>query len=256
MRYFLELAYLGTRYHGWQIQENAHTIQAEIEQKLQILLKNPTPITGSGRTDTGVHCSQQFAHFDTEVLFEPAQLAYKLNLLLPKDISVTHIFEVPADKHARFDALSRAYEYRIVTKKNPFLQGLSYYTNIFYDWELIKEASKILMEYTDFQAFSKVKTQVNHFECEIMRAEWEFLDNNPFPDPFPYALSQRADVVFHIKANRFLRGMVRAIVGTLLDVGKRKIAIKDFRDIVEGKNRRYAGKNAPAEGLFLVEVCY
>ncbi len=246
MRYFIEIAYKGTNYHGWQIQENAHTVQAEIEAKLKILLKNDISLTGSGRTDTGVHCTQQFAHFDIENPIDTAHLTYKLNLLLPKDISIKQVFEVPAEKHARFDGISRTYEYRIVTKKNPFLEEFTYFTNVEYHWENIKEASKILFEYKDFQCFSKTRTQVNHFDCDIFKAEWEFLTDN----------FRRADIIFHIKANRFLRGMVRAIVGTLLDVGRGKLSVKDFRGIIEGKNRRYAGRNAPPEGLFLVEVEY
>ncbi len=246
MRYFMEIAYVGTKYHGWQIQENAHTVQAEIEKSLQTLLKKHIPITGSGRTDTGVHCTQQYAHFDTDIAINALQTTYKLNILLPKDIHIKRIFEVPNDKHARFDATSRAYEYRIMTEKNPFLQGFASYIYADLDWNLIQEASLILLEYKDFQCFSKVKTQVNHFECDIMRVEWEFLKDK----------HRRADIILHIKANRFLRGMVRAIVGTLLDVGRGKLSKQDFREIIIGKNRQYAGKNASAEGLFLVEVEY
>jgi tRNA pseudouridine38-40 synthase len=241
LRYFLDIAYQGTRYHGWQIQANAHSIQAEIQTKMSLLLGENIEIVGSGRTDTGVHASQQIAHFDTLQGIDNQVFIYKLNKILPPDISIQNIYEVNDTAHARFDAVLRSYEYRLSQRKNPFLLNLAYFDNRYFDFELMNEAASKLLEYTDFQCFSRVKTEVNNFNCQISSAKW-----NEKPDLW----------VFKISANRFLRGMVRAIVGTLLNVGLHKLQVADFEAIIQSKDRRQAGRAVPAEGLFLTEVKY
>ncbi len=243
MRYFIECAYRGTNYSGWQIQINALTIQEVIEKALSTLLKHKIDITGSSRTDTGVHAIQQFAHFEMEEeIMDCENLVYRINKLLPFDISVQKIFKVDNDYHSRFEAISRKYEYRISRKKNPFQKGLSYEFNGNLDIELMNEASQILFKYIDYQCFSKIKTEVLTFNCTILEAQWQEEKND--------------SLVFHIKANRFLRGMVRAIVGTLLEVGTWKISVSDFEQIILSKDRKKAGWSVPAEGLFLMEVNY
>ncbi|MFN8355480.1 MAG: tRNA pseudouridine(38-40) synthase TruA [Spirosomataceae bacterium] len=241
MRFFIELAYNGTAYHGWQIQPQATTVQETIEKALSTLLRQPVEIVGSGRTDTGVHAEQQFAHFDTQDRFDPVQLVYRLNKLLPPDIAIRQIVEVPAQLHARFDATYRKYEYRICRRKSPFLPNMAYFFERPLDVALMNQAAQKLLQYNDFQSFSLVNTQVYTFDCTITEAHW---------------LTQGDMLVFHIKANRFLRGMVRAIVGTLLDVGLGKRPVATFDDIILAKDRRKAGQAAPPEGLFLTEVGY
>jgi tRNA pseudouridine38-40 synthase len=243
MRYFIECSYRGTKYCGWQIQENANTVQAEIEKALSILLKLPISIMGSSRTDTGVHAIQQVAHFDIENdILNLENLAYRLNKILPFDISIKRIYPVNDDYHCRFEATSRKYEYRISSLKNPFLRGLYYEFNQDLNIELMNESCQKLFQHLDFESFSKIKTDVNTFNCTIMEAAWENRENDM--------------LVFHIKANRFLRGMVRAIVGTLLEVGAGKLSVDDFEQIILSKNRKKAGRAVPAEGLFLMEVNY
>ena len=243
MRYFIECAYKGTNYSGWQIQINALTVQEVIEKALSTLLKHKIDMTGSSRTDTGVHAMQQFAHFEMEEeIIDCENLVYRINKLLPFDISVQKIFKVADDYHSRFEAISRKYEYRISRKKNPFQKGLSYEFNGNLDIERMNEASQILFKYFDYQCFSKIKTEVLTFNCTILEAEWKEEKND--------------SLVFHIKANRFLRGMVRAIVGTLLEVGTGKISESDFERIILSKDRKKAGWSVPAEGLFLMEVNY
>ncbi|NJL13168.1 MAG: tRNA pseudouridine(38-40) synthase TruA [Microscillaceae bacterium] len=241
MRYFLEIQYRGTHYHGWQIQANAHTVQAQIEQALYTLLQLPTPLTASGRTDTGVHALQQFAHFDTNIPLQQFPHRHKLNLLLPRDIWIKNIYEVSPDAHARFDAQWRTYEYRISTHKQPFLPKLCYEYGYPLHLDLLQQASLLLCQYEDFQAFSRVKTDVEHFRCQIKSATWELA-----PDL----------LVFRIVANRFLRGMVRAIVGTLLEVGRGRLNLPGFEAVIQSGDRRKAGPAAPPEGLFLTEVQY
>jgi tRNA pseudouridine38-40 synthase len=241
LRYFLEIAYQGTRYHGWQIQANAHSIQAEIQTKISLLLSENIEIVGSGRTDTGVHAEQQFAHFDTWQSIDNQVFIYKLNKILPADISIQNIYSVSDTAHARFDAVLRAYEYRLSRRKNPFLLNLAYFDYRNFDIELMNEAANKLLQYTDFQCFSRVKTEVNNFNCQISLAKW----------------NEKSDLwVFKIGANRFLRGMVRAIVGTLLEVGQKKILVADFEAIIQSRDRRQAGRAVPPEGLFLTEVKY
>lgn len=243
MRYFIECSYRGTNYCGWQIQENANTVQAEIEKALSTLLKRPLAIIGSSRTDTGVHAMQQVAHFDIEnESLNPENLTYRLNKILPFDISIKSIYPVRDDYHCRFEATSRKYEYHISPHKNPFQKGLYYEFNHDLSIELMNEACQKMFQYIDFESFSKIKTDVNTFNCTIMEARWEKSENDM--------------LVFYIKANRFLRGMVRAVVGTLLEVGAGKLSVEDFEQIILSKNRKKAGRAVPAEGLFLIEVNY
>jgi len=244
LRYFLRIAYNGTDFNGWQIQPNGITIQEKLEKALEILLGNPTGITGCGRTDTGVHASDFYAHFDIDeemMSVSCEQLKYKLNLILPVSIVVKDVFIVKPDVHARFSALSRTYRYQISLQKNPFFNGFAYYFHHPLDIVAMNEAAKILMEYHDFSCFSKTRTQVKTNNCTITRAGWEMEDSM---------------LVFTITADRFLRNMVRAIVGTMLDLGRNKITLDDFRKVIEGKNRSNAGFSVPPQGLFLCEVIY
>lgn len=241
MRYFLEIAYQGTNYHGWQVQHNAQSVQSVIQEKLCLLLGTSIEITGSGRTDTGVHAEQQFAHFDSEIPLIASRFCYRLNAMLPKDISILNLYEVNAEAHARFDAIQRTYQYRIVTRKNPFLFRLSYFSNQRYYLDRMNQAAEILKKYEDFQTFSKVRTDVKHFKCQISEAIWK--DEGDL-------------LIFEISANRFLRGMVRAIVGTLLEVGVNKMSLHDFETVIQSKDRNKAGRAVPAEGLFLTKVQY
>ncbi len=241
MRYFFEISYNGSRYHGWQNQANAIGVQQVVEDALSKLMREKIEIVGSGRTDSGVHCAQQFFHADFKQELEAKDLIHRLNSFLPRDIAIHSIKKVKEKAHARYDARERGYEYRITTKKDPLLVGYTYYFFKPLDFELMNKAAKQLIGKHDFTSFSKVKTDVNHFVCDIKKAKW----------------SKKKDLlVFEISANRFLRGMVRAIVGTLLDVGTKKISIHDFQEIIKGKDRKKAGMNVPAEGLFLVRVKY
>ncbi len=241
MRYFFEIAYDGTNYHGWQRQENATSVQQVVEEALSTILRSEISIVGSGRTDTGVHCEQQFFHIDIPKDVKTDQLPYKLNSLLPKDISISNIWPVVADAHARFSATSRSYQYRITAKKNPFLNK---YATHFYkplSIEMMNEACKKLIGEHDFESFSKVKTEVNNFICDITLAKWTSANDLIF---------------FDISANRFLRGMVRAIVGTLLKVGENKMDLDEFERVIAANDRKEAGAAAPAHGLFLTSVRY
>ena len=243
MRYFIECAYRGTNYSGWQIQINALTVQEVIEKALTTLLNREILLTGSSRTDAGVHAHQQFAHFEIEEeILDCENLVYRMNKMLPFDISIHKIFRVADDYHSRFEALSRKYEYRISRKKNPFHRGLSYEFNGNLNIELMNNACQILFKYIDYQCFSKINTDVLTFNCTILEAQWKEEENDL--------------LVFHIKANRFLRGMVRAIVGTLLEIGMGKLSVSDFEKIILSKDRKKAGRAVPAEGLFLMEVNY
>lgn len=241
MRYFIELSYHGKQYHGWQVQPDANSVQNEINKALSTVLQEEVGVVGAGRTDTGVHASQMFAHFDTEKELD-SNYAYKFNSLLPNDIVIHDLFKVTDEKHARFDAVSRSYEYRIWLGRNVFLLDTSFQIHHQkLDVSLMNEACKSLLKYKDFEAFSKVQTEVYTFLCEITRAEWKQEGNA---------------LTFYITANRFLRNMVRAVVGTLLEVGLQKITIAEFEKIIESKNRSNAGTSAPAKGLFLTEVRY
>ena len=243
-RYFIKLAYNGTKYHGWQIQTNAITIQELITNALAKILKVDVELVGAGRTDTGVHAKMFYAHFDYELLLTKEQkhkLIFKLNLFLPTDIVIYDILQVKNDAHARFNALSRTYHYVITTRKDPFNLDLSYYFYAPLDINLMNKAAEILFDFNDFTSFSKSRTQTKTNNCKIMQAHWHSVEDK---------------IVFTIKSNRFLRNMVRAIVGTLLDVGKRKITLLHFKQIIEAKSRSNAGYSVPASGLFLNSIEY
>lgn len=241
MRYFIQFAYNGTHYHGWQFQPNASSVQETLNKALSVLLNSPINAMGAGRTDTGVHAQEMYAHFDYEKEIDAAVLIHKLNSYLPKDIAIFNIFRVHEDAHCRFDATKRTYEYHINTVKNPFLEQLSWYFNQNLDVALMNDAAKILLNHTDFQCFSKVNTDVNTFDCTIYQANWKTENNK---------------LIFTISANRFLRNMVRAIVGTLINVGMHKITLNDVELIIASKNREKAGFSVPAHGLYLTEIDY
>lgn len=240
-RYFIEFAYRGTHYHGWQFQKNAHSVQAEMEKALSVILKQPSYLTGSGRTDTGVHATQQFAHFDTALNLEEADFVQRINGVLPKDIAVYSLLKVKNDAHARFDAKWRSYLYKITLRKEPFEEERAWLLYYIPSVDKMNEASKLLLEHEDFQCFSKVHTDVNHFNCKIKEAYWEQNGNQ---------------LLFHITANRFLRGMVRTIVGTLVQVGLGRLDSDQFQEILDSKNRRQAKAASPAQGLYLCKVVY
>ena len=241
MRYFVELSYNGTDYHGWQVQPNAITVQSVLDKALSILLKKPTTTMGAGRTDTGVHAAQMVAHFDTESSIDTEDLTYKLNSFLPKTIAVHNIKQVHADAHARFDATQRTYRYKISTFKDVFnFDNAYYYTNKL-DVDLMNMASTILLEYSDFKCFSRAHSDVKTHICAISEAFW---------------IKNGHELIFQISADRFLRNMVRAIVGTLLDVGNHKITLEDFHNIIQSKDRSKAGASAPAKGLYLTKIVY
>ena len=241
MRYFIDLSYNGTHYHGWQVQPNAVTVQATLNKALSVLLKSPTDSMGAGRTDTGVHAVQMVAHFDIEVSFDREQMPYKLNAFLPKDIAVNTIKSVHEAAHARFDAISRSYIYKITTSKNVFEHDKCHCFTRPLDVNRMNEASRILRGYKDFECFSRLHSDVKTFLCQISYAQWTQTENH---------------LEFKITAVRFLRNMVRAIVGTMLDVGIYKTSLDEFKNIIESKDRSNAGASAPAKGLYLTEILY
>lgn len=241
MRYFLELSYKGKNYHGWQRQPQSITVQQVLEETLSALLRQPTGVTGAGRTDTGVHARQMFAHFDSREPLHKADFLYKLNAFLPKDIAIRHIHSVSENAHARFDATARTYEYWLHTVKDPFLTTDSYYFYRDINMDKMNEASKLLYDYTDFECFSKKNTDVKTYLCKITEAGWKQQNNR---------------LIFTITADRFLRNMVRAIVGTLLQAGTLQLSLKDMKNIIESKKRENAGASAPAHGLYLTRVTY
>lgn len=241
MRYFIQVSYFGKNYHGWQIQPKAISVQEKLQTAISTLLRKEITIVGAGRTDAGVHALQMFAHFNTDEKLDN-NFVYKLNAILPKDIVVYNTTLVENEAHARFDATNRSYEYRIFIGRNPFLLDVTWQVNYkTIDVNLMNNACKILFEYNDFECFSKVKTDVHTFNCTINNAQWILKGN---------------ELTFYISANRFLRNMVRAIVGTLIDVGLKKISVEKFREIIESKNRNNAGFSVPAKGLFLTKVEY
>ena len=242
MRYFIHLAYHGTAYHGWQIQPNAASVQETLNKAFSVLLQSEMNLMGAGRTDTGVHAREMYAHFDTDTTFDIPTLVHKLNSFLPKDIVIYDIIPVHDDAHTRFDATKRTYEYHIHQFKNPFLDELSWYFHQTLDINLMNQAAQILQNYTDFESFSKVNTDVNTFDCTIFEAHWNRGENN--------------QLVFTVSANRFLRNMVRSIVGTLINVGLHKITLDDFKKIIESKSREKAGFSVPAHGLYLTKIEY
>lgn len=244
MRFFIHLSYDGTRYHGWQIQPNGISVEGEIERCLSTILRTPIDIVGAGRTDAGVHARHMVAHFDFENEdkdFCP-QLAYKLNRMLPPDISIQRIEPINEDLHARFSATARTYHYYVSTKRNPFNRHYTWLTHFDLDFPLMNEAASILMEYSDFACFCKSHTDVKTTLCDMMEAQW--------------IQTSDTEWYFCIKANRFLRNMVRAVVGTLVEVGRHRITLQDFRNIIEGKKRTQAGESMPAHALFLELIEY
>lgn len=242
MRYFIEFSYRGTAYNGWQKQNNALGVQEVLEQALAKVMRMPVELTGSSRTDAGVHAEQQFAHFDLPVpIADQDLIVYKLNALIPRDVAVQRLIPVGDDVHSRFAATHRKYEYRITYQKNPFLIDLATPMRKNMDIGLMNGAAELLLVYNDFESFSKIHTNVNNFRCNITEARW---------------VESEEMLVFHVKANRFLRGMVRALVGTMFEVGRGKLTVSDFEQIIISRNRKNAGAQAPAEGLFLVEVGY
>jgi len=243
-RYFIHLAYNGSDYHGWQVQDNAPTIQASLNKALSTLLNTEINVVGCGRTDTGVHASDFYAHFDFAVELnseERIELIFKLNRFLPVSIVIFDLFPVNNEVNSRFDAISRTYKYNISLRKDPFFDAFSCFVYGDLDIDLMNKAAKEMMSYTDFTSFSKLHTQTKTNNCKIIKAEWE---------------AEGHKLIFTIKADRFLRNMVRAIVGTLLDVGRQKITIDDFKQIIESRNRSDAGYSVPAKALFLEKVEY
>lgn len=238
MRYFIEVAYDGSRYAGFQVQENANTIQAEVERVLLIFYKTPFSLTGSSRTDAGVHALQNYFHTDTDIAFQPRHV-YNLNALLPDDIVIKRITPVAADAHCRFDAGSRTYQYFIYQEKDPFLKGKAFFYPYALDVEKLNEAAAAITEYQDFTSFSKRNTQTVTKLCTIMQSHWQ---------------QQHNQLVYTVQANRFLRGMVKGLVGTMLRVGRGKISLSDFREVIEAKNCALADFSVAAYGLYLMEV--
>jgi tRNA pseudouridine38-40 synthase len=241
LRYFIEFAYKGSNYHGWQYQPNASSVQETLTQALSLMLREPIELTGAGRTDTGVHARQMFAHFDSEVPIVFPDLIKKLNAYLPKDIAVWDFYTVAPDAHARFDATKRTYEYHIHRRKDAFECHNSWLFTHSLDIDQMNDACKLLLNHTDFECFSKLHTDVKTFFCKLTHAEWT---------------SHSDRWIFTISADRFLRNMVRAIVGTLIDVGTGKTSLTDLEQILASKNRSKAGFSVPAHGLYLTEVHY
>jgi tRNA pseudouridine38-40 synthase len=257
-RYFLRLSYNGSNYHGWQLQDNAHTVQAEINNALTTLLKHPTETAGCGRTDTGVHAKVFYAHFETDNAIENNKdFLHHINCIIPKDIAVHDLIEVDPKYHARFAATSRTYQYFLHQKKNPFLNDTSYFFPFPVDVDAMNQAAQALLGQNDFSSFSKSRTQVNHFNCHITEAKWyKPNDIEGANSPLLWRGAGGEALLFQISADRFLRTMVRTIVGTLLDVGEGKITEDDFKKIIEGKSRREAGIAVPPHGLYLTDVKY
>lgn len=239
-RYFLEISYKGTNYSGFQLQENAHTVQAEIQQAFAVLQKQAVVMTGSSRTDSNVHALQNFFHFDYEGNIHP-QFLYKINAILPRDIVVKNIYRVGSEAHCRFDAISRTYHYHIYQQKNPFLEDRAFYFPFTIDVAKMEAAAAIIKEYDDFSSFSKRNTQVKTFVCRILESEWR---------------REGSRLIYHVKSNRFLRGMVRGLAGTMLQVGRGKISTDDFRKVIEARDCTVADFAVPGHGLFLVKVEY
>lgn len=241
MRYFISLAYRGTDFHGWQIQPNAVSVQGEINKGLSLLLKEEVMILGAGRTDTGVHAKQMYAHFDTDKDLDLEKLCYRLNAYISDAIVIKSIFPVAHDAHVRFHATARTYEYWLCLEKNPFLKERAWLLYSDLDFEAMNKAASHLLEVDDFSSFAKIHSDVKTHICDVRLAKWELVDDK---------------WVFTIQADRFLRNMVRAVVGTLVEVGKGKMTVETFKEIITKKDRGAAGVSAPAHGLYLVKVDY
>ncbi|WP_299818631.1 tRNA pseudouridine(38-40) synthase TruA [uncultured Pontibacter sp.] len=241
MRYFLEIAYDGGRFHGWQVQPNALSVQEVLEDSLSKILREKISTTGSGRTDTGVHASQQFVHFDTAQQLDLKHIVYRLNRILPDDISAIKLYLVTDEAHARYDAFARTYHYHVTLHKNPFKRHFAWYHSKPLDVPKMNEAAAILLKYEDFTTFSKVKGDTKHYRCNMYKAHWQ---------------QEGEELVFTIRANRFLRGMVRLVVGALVDVGRGKLTAEAFEQVIASQDRSKASGAAPAEGLYLAKVEY
>ena len=241
-RYFIFLSYDGAAYHGWQVQPNGLSVQQRLNEALSLLLRREVSVTGAGRTDAGVNARRMAAHFDVEEPVDGSWLTDKLNRLLPQDIAIECIREVKPDAHARFDALWRRYEYYVVIQKSPFHRHYALRLYKEPDWTLMNEAATLLLEYTDFTSFSKLHTDVKTNICHVTEARWTFLEEGYW--------------VFTIQADRFLRNMVRAVVGTLLQVGLGQLTLEQFRQIIEQKDRCSAGESVDGKALFLADVGY
>ena len=242
MRYFITLSYDGTRFHGWQIQPSGISVQEELQRALSLLLRQDIQVTGAGRTDAGVHARMMVAHFDVNDEVDTEQLAYKLNRLLPQDIAIQHIEHVADDLHARFSAVARTYYYYIHTSKIPFLRYYSCELHYPLDFSKMNRAASMLLGYEDFGAFCKSHADVKTTLCHVTKAEWVQLSEDSWR--------------FEITANRFLRNMVRAVVGTLIDVGRGRLSLDEFQRVVENKRRTDAGESMPANALFLERIEY
>jgi len=239
-RYFLELAYKGTNYSGFQSQINANTVQAEVENAFETFQREKIIMTGSSRTDAGVHALQNYFHFDFEGTM-PKDFVYKFNAILPSDIVVKNIMQVNPEAHCRFDTVTREYNYYIYRQKDPFLKETAFYFPYKLDIDLMQQAAAIVKEYTDFTSFSKRNTQVKTFICQIQESNWLFQDKT---------------LIYNVKSNRFLRGMVRALTATMLKIGRDKLSLQQFRHIIEAKDCTKASFAVPAHGLFLIKVNY
>lgn len=242
MRYFMDISYDGTPFHGWQTQPNAVTVEETIEKAMSILLQHETDIVGAGRTDTGVHARQMMAHFDCDTSLDTVQLKYKLNKMLPASIAINDIYHVSDDMHARFSAKERTYHYYIYTGKQPFLRDHAIQLNYPLDFPLMNKAAAILLDTRDFSAFCKSNTDVKTTLCNVTQCQWIEDGNGQWH--------------FAITSNRFLRNMVRAIVGTIVDVGRHKITLDNFYKIINGGSRSDAGESMPAKALFLEKITY
>ena len=241
MRYFFYISYKGTNYHGWQVQPNANTVQAEINKALATILQTNIDTVGSGRTDTGVHAREQVFHSDLPSEAQKEMILNKMNGLLPADIVVNKILPVENEAHARFNAISRSYEYHLHFKRSPFKMKEYHFLPKTPDFEQMNQACKTMLGEHDFTSFSKVKTEVKNFLCDLTRVEWQFDEEK---------------AIFYVTGNRFLRGMVRALVGTLLNVGYGKTTLKEFAEILRVKDRAAAGQSVPPQGLYLCDVRY
>jgi tRNA pseudouridine38-40 synthase len=237
-RYFLEVSYKGTNYSGFQVQYNANTVQGEVEKALSIYFRSKIDLTGSSRTDAGVHALQNFFHFDLEQAV-PDKFLYNVNSILPADIVIRRIIPMSSDAHCRFDAIKREYNYYIHNQKDPFLDDRAWFYPYPLEVDLLESAARIVKEYSDFTSFSKRRTQVKTFKCSIEESEWKV---------------NRYGLVYHISGNRFLRGMVRGLVGTMLQVGRKKISVSEFRSVIESRDAINADFTTPAHGLFLIAV--
>jgi tRNA pseudouridine38-40 synthase len=239
-RFFLEVAYKGSSYSGFQIQDNASSIQQEVEKALEVFYRQPFALTGSSRTDAGVHALQNFFHFDYQGVIEDRVL-YNINAILPPDIVIKSVRIVVPDAHCRYDVLSREYRYYLYSKKNPFLADRAWFYPYTLDRDKLRAAAALLPEYQDFTTFSKRNTQVKTFLCTIYESAWK---------------EEETGLVYYVKANRFLRGMVRGLVGTMLQVGRGRLSVGDFADVIRQKDNRLADFSAPGHGLFLHQICF